>query len=148
MAYPTNDITTTQLDAASGSIAGSRVELRTGLLRLSELIDSRDTTNGLAPLDSNGQVPAANMPTTLTSGGSNAIVLQPATGYVLVQNNLALTARTVAQLEADDSPAGTIAYCSNGDGGSACLAVAQGAQDSAGDYQWERIALGNVISAV
>tara|TARA_X000001388_G_C2216459_1_gene117438 strand:+ start:779 stop:1225 length:447 start_codon:yes stop_codon:yes gene_type:complete len=146
MAFPTNDITTTQLDAASGSIAGSRVELRTGLLRLSELIDSRDTTNGLAPLDSNGQVPAANMPTTLTSGGSNAIIFQPATGYVLVQNNLALTARTVAQLEADSSPAGTIAYCSNGDGGSACLAVAQGAQDTAGDYQWQRIALGNVIS--
>ena len=146
MAYPTNDITTTQLDSAAGSIAGSRVELRTGLVRLSELIDSRNTTNGLAPLDANSQVPAANMPTTLTSGGSNSIILQPATGYVIIQNNLALTARTVAQLEADDSPAGSISYCSNGDGGQACLAVAMGATDTAGAYQWERISLGNVIS--
>ena len=79
-------------------------------------------------------------------GGSNSIILQPATGYVIIQNNLALTARTVAQLEADDSPAGSISYCSNGDGGSACLAVSMGATDTAGAYQWQRIALGNVIS--
>lgn len=146
MSYPTNDITTTHLDSGSDSIAASRVELYTALTRLSELIDSRNTADGLAPLDTNSQVPAANLPTTLTSGGSNDIILQPATGNVTIQNVLSFTARTVAQLEADDSPAGTLAYCSNGDAGSPCLAVAQGVQDTAGDYQWDRIALGTVIA--
>jgi hypothetical protein len=146
MAYPTNDITTTHLDSGSDSIAAARVELFTALTRLSELINSRNTSNGLAPLDANSQVPAANLPTTLTSGGTNDIILQPNTGNVTIQNTLSLTARTVAQLEADDSPAGTIAYVSNGAAGSPCLAVAQGVQDTAGDYQWQRITLGTVIA--
>ena len=146
MAYPTNDITTTHLNGGADSIAAARVELFTALTRLSELIDSRNTANGMAPLDANSQVPAANLPTTLTSGGSNDIILQPATGNVTIQNVLSLTARTVAQLESDDSPAGTIAYVSNGAAGSPCLAVATGAQDTAGDYQWLRITLGTHIS--
>ena len=146
MAYPTNDITTDHLDSGSDSIAAARVELFTALTRLSELINSRDTSNGLAPLDANSQVPAANLPTTLTSGGSNDIILQPATGNVTVQNLISFTARTVAQLATDDSPAGTVAYVSNGAGGSPCLAVAQGVQDTAGDFQWQRITLGTVIS--
>lgn len=145
MGYPTNDVTTVHLNSGTDSIAASRVELFTALTRLSELIDSRNTSDGIAPLDANSQVPAANLPTTLTSGGTNDIVLQPATGNVVVENILSLTARTVAQLEADDSPAGSVAYVSNGAGGSPCLAVATGAQSS-GAYQWLRITLGAHIT--
>ena len=145
MSYPTNDITTTHLNSGADSIAAARVELFTALTRLSELIDSRNTANGMAPLDANSQVPASNLPTTLTSGGSNDIILQPATGNVTVKNILTLTARTVAQLEADDSPVGSLAYVSNGNAGAACLAVSTGAQ-SGGAYQWLRIALGTHIA--
>tara|TARA_R110002051_G_scaffold171672_2_gene242102 strand:- start:1160 stop:1606 length:447 start_codon:yes stop_codon:yes gene_type:complete len=142
MSYPTNDITTAQLDAATGSIAGSRVELYTALTRLSELINSRNTSDGLAPLDASSLVPNANIPTTLTSGAGVNIILQPGSTRVTIQNVLSLTARTVAQLEADDAPAGSIAYCTNGDAGSPCISVAEGSVDTAGDYQWSRIALG------
>lgn len=145
MSYPTNDVTTVNLDSGTDSIAAARVELYTALTRLSELIDSRNTSNGLAPLDVNSQVPAANMPTTFTSGGSNNIILQPATGNVQIENIISFTARTVAQLESDDSPAGSLAYVSNGNGGSPCLAVATGAT-SGGAYQWLRIALGTHIA--
>ena len=141
MGYPTNDITTNYLDSGTDSIAAARVELYTALTRLDELIDSRNTANGLAPLDSNSQVPAANMPTTLTSGGSNNIILQPATGRVTLQNVLSFTARTVAQLQADDAPIGTLSYCSNGGTSSApCLAVSSGTSDTAGNYIWYRVA--------
>lgn len=145
MSYPTNDVTTVNLNSGTDSIAAARVELFTALTRLSELIDSRNTSNGLAPLDASSQVPAANMPTTFTSGGSNHIIFQPATGNVVVQNVLSFTARSVAQLETDDSPAGTVAYCSDGNAGAACLAVATGVASS-GDYQWLRIALGTHIA--
>ena len=146
MAYPTNDVTRTNLDSGNDSIAAARVELHTALGRLSELIDSRNTANGLAPLDANSLVPAANLPTTFTSGGTNDIILQPATGNVTVQNLISFTARTVAQLAADDSPAGTVAYVSNGNAGQPCLAVATGAQETTGDFIWLRIALGAAIS--
>ena len=146
MAYPTNDITTDHLDSGSDSIAAARVELFTALTRLSELINSRDTSNGLAPLDANSQVPAANLPTTLTSGGTNDIILQPNTGNIVIQNTASFTARTVAQLATDDSPAGTVAYVSNGAGGSPCLAVATGTEETTGDFIWLRITLGSAIS--
>jgi|TARA_R110001599_G_scaffold306715_1_gene513254 hypothetical protein len=146
MSYPTNDVTTVNLNAGTDSIAAARVELFTALTRLGELIDSRNTANGMAPLDANSQVPAANMPTTLTSGGSNDITLQPATGNVVVKNILTLTARTVAELEADDSPVGSIAYVSNGNAGASCLAVSTGAQ-SGGAYQWLRVVPGVHITA-
>lgn len=148
MSYPTNDITYVNLDSATDSIGLARAELHNALIRLSELINSRNATDGLAPLDSNSQVPAANMPTTFTSGGSNDIVMQPATGVVLLQYALGLQAKTTAELEALNHPAGTIAYCSNGDAGSASLAVSNGTYDSgAGIYEWNRIALGTLISA-
>jgi len=148
MSYPTNDITYTHLDDASDSVGLARAELHNALVRLSELIDSRNTTDGIAPLDSSGQVPNANMPTTFTSGGSNDIVMQPSTGIVLLQYALGLQAKTTAELEALNHPAGTIAYCSDGDAGSASLAVSNGTYDAgAGIYQWNRIALGSLISA-
>jgi len=148
MSYPTNDITTTHLDSPTDSIGLARAELYNALVRLGELIDSRDTADGLCPLDSNQQVPQLNMPTTFTSGGTNNIIMQPATGLVVIQDCLALNDLTVAELEALDYPAGTIAYCSDGDAGSACIAVSQGIYDSGNaKYLWDRISLGAVISA-
>lgn len=146
MAYPTNDVSTTHLDSPNDSIAAARAELYTGLTRLSELIDSRNTANGLAPLDADSQVPAANLPTTLTSGGSNDITLQPATQVVVVEDGIQLNAVTVTSAESWAAPAGTLAYVSNGDAGSPCLAVATGTT-SGGAYQWLRIALGTHITA-
>ena len=74
MSYPTNDITYTHLDDASDSVGLARAELHNALVRLSELIDSRNTTDGIAPLDSSGQVPNANMPTTFTTEDDSAVV--------------------------------------------------------------------------
>tara|TARA_R110002051_G_scaffold318669_2_gene401328 strand:- start:405 stop:848 length:444 start_codon:yes stop_codon:yes gene_type:complete len=141
MSYPTNDVTTVHLNAGTDSISAARVELYTALTRLSELIDSRDSTSGLAPLDASSQVPAVNLPTTFTSGGSNDIIFQPATEAVVIQNVVTLTGRTVAQLEGLASAVGSVAYCSNGNAGAACLAVSTGTQVG-GAYQWLRIALG------
>jgi len=147
MAYPTNDITTTYLDSANDSIGLARAELYNALTRLSELIDSRATSEGLCPLDSNAQVPQINMPTTFTSGVSNSIHLQPGDETVALQGVLALDSYTVAELEAWSNPAaGTVAYCSNGDAGDPCLAVALG-YDVGGVEQWKAVALGSLISS-
>lgn len=51
-----------------------------------------------------------------------------------------LPAQTVSELTALTATAGDVAYCSNGDAGSACLAVYNGSA-------WKRVALGATISA-
>ena len=146
MSYPTNDITTTYLDSANDSIGLARAELYTALTRLSELIDSRDTANGLCPLNASSQVPAVNMPTTFTSGAGFSLHWQPGNEIVALQGVLALDSYTTAELTAWNTvSAGTIAYCSDGDSGSPCLAVALG-YDVAGTEQWSVISLGSQIS--
>jgi len=147
LAYPDNDITTDHLNSPTDSIGQSRAELYKALITLSELINSRDTADGLAPLDSNSQIPSNNMPTTLTSGGSENITLQPATDVVVIEDIVKLTARTTASLASTLNTAGSIAYCSDGDAGSDCLAVGLGETDTDGNYIWYRVALGTQISS-
>jgi hypothetical protein len=147
LAYPTNDITTVHLDSPADSVGQARAELYNALVRLGELIDSRNTADGLAPLDSNSQIPSLNMPTTLTSGGSENITLQPATNVVVIEDVVKLTAITTATLANTLNTAGSIAYCSDGDAGSDCLAVGLGETDTDGNYIWYRVALGTQISS-
>lgn len=147
MAYPTNDITTTNLDSPTDFVGAARSELYNALVRLGELIDSRNTASGLAPLDSNSQVPAANMPTTFTSGGSNNIIFNPATEVVVINDVIQVGTKTVTELDTTANTAGSIVYCSNGDGGDPCLAVGTGTTDTDGDYIWYRVALGTRVSA-
>jgi hypothetical protein len=51
-----------------------------------------------------------------------------------------LTPKTTAELEALTAAQGDIAYCSDGDAGSKCLAVYDGTN-------WLRVSLGSAISA-
>lgn len=146
MTYPTNDISTTHLDSPNDSIAAARPQLLNIGTRLGQLIDQRAVADGVAPLDSNAQIPASALPTTLTSGTGVNIVLQPATEVVKVENGIQLTAVSVTEAEAWAAPTGTLAYISNGNAGAACLAVSTGTTVS-GDYQWLRIALGTHITA-
>ncbi|MEY2653136.1 MAG: hypothetical protein RLZZ524_163, partial [Pseudomonadota bacterium] len=62
MAWPTDDITTTYLDAASDSAASARVELYRVASRVKDIIAGRNTSNGIAPLDAGSKVPVANIP--------------------------------------------------------------------------------------
>ena len=147
MGYPTNNITTTYLDSPADSVGQARAELYNALLRLSELIDSRNTADGICPLDPNSQVPAANMPTTFTSGTGVDIIMNPNTERVIINDVAQLGTKTVAELATTLNTAGSVVYCSNGDAGNPCLAVGDGTTDTAGDYIWYRVALGTQVSA-
>ena len=147
MAYPTNDITTVHLDSPADSVGQARAELFNALVRLGELIDSRNTADGLAPLDSNSQIPSANMPTTFTSNGATNIIFNPGTDVVVINDVVQLGSKTTAELDSVINTAGSVVYCTDGDGGDACLAVGKGETDTAGDYIWYRVALGARVSA-
>lgn len=135
-----SNVTTAHLDSASDDPSQARVELYNAMLELRAVINGRDTSSGVCPLDSTSVVPSVNLPDSFTTSTSNNLVLTPDTGRVAVQDVLNLTPLTVAELEARSNIQGDVAYCSNGDTGSACVAVYDGTN-------WVRIALGATISA-
>lgn len=121
------NVVTTNLDAATDSPASARADIKTAFDELKNVIDGRNTTNGVAGLDSGGLVENTRLPNTIISSGSNNLTLDPGSDKVALQDILNLNPRTVAQLNArTDKAAGDVAYCSNGDAGSACIAVYTG----------------------
>lgn len=120
------NVVTTNLDAATDSPASARADIKTAFDELKNVIDGRNTTNGVAGLDSGGLVENTRLPNTIISSGSNNLTLDPGSGKVAIQDILNLNPRTVAQLNALTSAEGDIAYCSNGDAGGKCLAVYTG----------------------
>jgi len=131
------NVVTTNLDAATDSPASARADIKTAFDELKNVIDGRNTTNGVAGLDSGGLVENTRLPNTLISSGSNNLTLDPGSGKVAIQDILNLNPRTVAQLNALTSAEGDVAYVSNDSGGKA-LAVYDGSN-------WKKLTLGGTI---
>lgn len=131
------NVVTTNLDAATDSPASARADIKTAFDELKNVIDGRNTTNGVAGLDSGGLVENTRLPNTIISSGSNNLTLDPGSGKVAIQDILNLNPRTVAQLNALTSAEGDVAYVSNDSGGKA-LAVYDGSN-------WKKLTLGGTI---
>jgi|TARA_R100000734_G_C3225082_1_gene35148 hypothetical protein len=131
------NVVTTNLDAATDSPASARADIKTAFDELKNVIDGRNTTNGVAGLDSGGLVENTRLPNTIISSGSNNLTLDPGSGKVAIQDILNLNPRTVAQLNALTSAEGDVAYVSNDVGGKA-LAVYDGSN-------WKKLTLGGTI---
>jgi hypothetical protein len=134
------NVTTTHLNSASDDPSQARVELYNALVELTAVINGRNSASGVAGLNSSSKISASQLPNNIVSDTATDLTLTPATTRVNVEHILNLDPRTVSQLTAVASPQeGDVAYCSNGDGGSKCLAVYNGSA-------WKRIALGATIS--
>lgn len=134
------NVTTTHLDSATDDPSQARVELYNGLLELQNVINGRGTANGVASLNGSSKITNTQLPDTIVSSSGQPLLLQPSSGRVTIENIMKLTPRTTAQLEALSAFEGDVAYCSDGDGGSKCIAIYNGTD-------WLRIALGTAISA-
>lgn len=140
------NVTVVNLDSAADDPSLARTELYNGHIELQNVINGRATSNGVASLDGNTKVPQAEIPNTISTTGGVDLTLAPTTGRTVLQNIMALTPRTVAQLIVVTAADGDVAYCSNGNAGVSCLAVSRGEVDSAGETIWYRVALGAEIS--
>jgi len=116
---------TTYLQNGSDSPADARPELLNAVNELTNVIDGLNTAGGAAKLDSsttkviaNSGVQTTNTDLILSPGGSGTTVN--------IENVLNLKPQTVAELTAISGSEGDVAYCSNGDAGSKCLAVYNG----------------------
>ena len=142
------NVDTTNLLSGTNSPALAREDLKDALDELANVIDGRNTANGVAGLNASAKIAATYLPDELNSSSGQDLTLDPSTDKVNIEHILNLNPQTTAQLQArTDITEGDVAICSDGDGGNYCIAVATGEDDSAGNPIWKRIALGSEISA-
>lgn len=140
MAFPTSQITTSNLDASTDDPSQARADLLDAVQKLNTIIDEAGAAQGVALLNVSGQIPSAQIPVTLAPS-SGVLTLAPVDGVVKIQDVLRLQLLDTDEVEAlTSNAAGDVVYCSDGDGGSPCLAVYTGTD-------WLRVALGTAISA-
>lgn len=135
-----SNIITTNLDSGTDSPAASRPDLKAALDELTAVIDGRGQASGVAPLNASSKVSATYLPDEINSSASTNLTLDPTTGKVALEEILNLSPQTVTQLNArTDQAEGDVAYCSNGDAGSKCIAIYDGSN-------WKVVSLGATIS--
>ena len=139
MAWPTITITTANLSTSTATPAAARADLYAAVTAVNDMIDGVDVANGVAGLDASAKLAASVLPNTITSTVSTDLTLAPSTTRVVIQDIINLAERSTAQLTSLTAEVGDVAYCSDGDAGSPCLAVYTGSN-------WLRIALGSAIA--
>jgi len=134
------NIVTTNLDNDADDPSLARADLKGALDELTAVINGRNTTSGVCGLDSSGLIPNTLLPDTIISSVGNDLILDPDTDKVEIQHIINLNPQTVAQLSArTDAAEGDVAYCSDGDAGSKCIAIYNGTD-------WKVVSLGSTIS--
>lgn len=142
------NVITTNLSAGTDSPAAARADLKSALDELSNVIDGRNTANGVAGLDASSKIAATQLPDEINSSSGQDLTLDPSSSKVNIEHILNLNPQTVAELEArTDIQQGDVAFCSNGDAGAECLAVAVIEDDSAGNPTWKVVSIGSAISS-
>lgn len=133
------NVTTTHLNSGSDDPSQARVEILAAFAELINVINGRNTASGVPGLNSSSKISASQLPNNIVSDTATDLTLTPATTRVNIEDIVNLTPRTVSQLTALTEIEGDVAYCSDGNSGSPCLAVYNGTD-------WKRIALGATIS--
>ncbi len=142
-----SNVVTTNLDAGTDSPAAARPDIKTAFDELKNVINGRNTASGVAGLDAGTKILATQIPDEINSSSGNPLTLDPATGKVKLEEILNLKPQTVAQLNArTDIAQGDVAFCSNGDSGTECIAVAVAEDDSTGNPTWKVVSIGSAIS--
>ena len=138
MAFPTQQIVTTNLDSSSDSPASARADLLSAVTALNTIISEGNGANGVAVLNGDGRLNGAQMPQSITPAGG--LTLAPANKIVTVDRVLRMTPLNVTQVNLLTATEGDVVYVENGAAGGKCIAVYNGTD-------WKVVALGSTISA-
>ena len=139
MAFPTAEVTTTNLDSGSDDPSLARADLLDAVQKLNTIISEGGASNGVALLSSSGKLSATQMPTQITATGTQ--VLNPTDGVVNIQDVLRMSGLTRTEILAlTGSVAGDIVFNTTGTDstGAPCLAVYDGTN-------WRAVELGDEI---
>ncbi len=100
MAWPTDNIVTTNMDAPGDSPSSARADIKNTMDKVKEVIAGRNTASGVAPLDASSLVPLVNLPNTLTGKDADSVDgvhLSGLTASVAELNYVDVTAAGTAQ---------------------------------------------------
>lgn len=111
MAFPTSNVTVTNLSSSSADPSLARVDLLDAVQKLNTIIDEANTALGVITLDTTGRIRSSQIPNAI--GGSSDQIFAPSTGIVSIQSVLRLPALTQAQITGSTGNIGDIAFCSN-----------------------------------
>jgi hypothetical protein len=141
MSFPasTTQVPTENLDSGSDNPSLARVDLLQTVQLLNQIIDGQNAADGVAVLDSSGNIPSSKLPQTIAYAGAGYQYIAPAGGIVEIQSLLRLAPLLKVQVQALNTStlaSGTVAYCSNVSTGTAALVVWNGSA-------WKQIALGS-----
>lgn len=134
-----SNVVQTNLNASTDDPNLARADLNAALTELIAVIDGRGAASGVASLDASSKILAGELPDEINSSVGNNLILDPDTTRVAIQDIINLNARSVAELNALTAIEGDVAYCSDGDSGSKCIAVYNGTD-------WKVVSLGSTIS--
>ena len=110
------NIVTTSLDAAGDDPSVARAHIKAALDEITAIINGRGAASGVASLDSDTLVPAAQLPNELNSSSGQPLTLDPATGIVIIEDVLKLNPITTSAAKALSSKVdGMIVMLSDGD---------------------------------
>jgi hypothetical protein len=138
MAFPTNQVNTTNLDSGTDDPSLAREDLLDAVQKLNTIISEGGAANGVALLNSSAKLNSTQIPATISATGVQT--LSPTSGVVAIQDVLRLGGLTVSDLSGLTSQAGDIAYCTDGSGstGEPTIAVYDGTN-------WRAIELGGIL---
>ena len=140
MTFPTGQsVPTANLDSGSDNPGSARANLLLAVQLINTIIADANAANGVAVLNGSAKLESSQIPNTFSPTG--ILTLSPVDNVVKIEDVLRLQVQsTDTVLNIVGPAAGDIAYVSNGNAGSPCLAVYNGTI-------WAKVALGAVISA-
>jgi hypothetical protein len=127
MAFPTVQITTTNLDSDSDSPAAARVDLLDAVEKFNTIIDEAGSAIGVALLNGSGQISGSQVPLTQTPIG--VMTLAPSSNVVNIQDIVRLTSQPKADILAINTATlatGDITVVSDASGGAPSIAFFNG----------------------
>lgn len=112
MAFPTVQVSTTNLDSSTDDPSLARADLLDAVQKLNTIIAEGGTAQGVALLDSSGLLTGSQFPTSISASGTQ--ILSPTSGIVNIQDRIRITALTNAQITGLAAPTlGDIVIASN-----------------------------------
>lgn len=126
--WPTDNISTTNINNPASSPSASRPDIATAMQRTKDVIGARNSASGVAPLDASALVPLANIPANLTGKSSDSVdgidstALVQTSGNQTVAGAKTFTSTPVVSAAApavklDDTTAGAADFWVYADGG-------------------------------
>lgn len=122
MAFPTTQTSTDNLDNSTDNPGLARADILLAVQTLNTIVSGANAADGVAVLDGSGELPSSVLPSTYSPTG--ILLLAPGQGVVKIQDVLRMQALTTDDVLAlTDSEAGDMVFVTDGDSGSACLAI-------------------------